>query len=89
MQIKISARHGQLSEATREKISAKVSKLARYFERLTAIEVTVNLEHADAPSDLQVVGSDGPRIAVGAEVFAGVEAETNGVAQCADLFPFV
>lgn len=50
MQIKISARHGQLSEATREKISVKVAKLERYFERLTAIEVTVNLEHADAPS---------------------------------------
>ena len=50
MQIKISARHGQLSEASREKISAKVSKLARYFERLTAIEVTVNLEHAESPS---------------------------------------
>jgi putative sigma-54 modulation protein len=50
VQIKISARHGQLSEATREKISAKVAKLARYFERLTAIEVTVNLEHAESPS---------------------------------------
>jgi ribosome hibernation promoting factor len=48
VQIKISARHGQLSEATREKINAKVAKLARYFERLTAIEVTVNLEHPEA-----------------------------------------
>jgi putative sigma-54 modulation protein len=49
VQIKISARHGQLSEATREKISAKVTKLGRYFERLTAIEVTVNLEHPETP----------------------------------------
>jgi putative sigma-54 modulation protein len=50
VQVKISARHGHLSEASREKISAKVSKLAKYFERLTAIEVTVNLEHAESPS---------------------------------------
>ncbi len=50
MQIRISARHGQLSEASREKITAKVAKLERYFERLTAIEVTVNLERAEAPS---------------------------------------
>ena len=45
MQINISARHGHLSDATRGKITAKVEKLARLFERLTAIEVTVDLEH--------------------------------------------
>lgn len=49
MQIKISARHGHLSDATREKISAKVEKLARLFERLLAIEVTVDLEHEQTP----------------------------------------
>ncbi len=55
MQTKISARHGHLSEATQEKISARVEKLTRYFERLTAIEVTVNLEHRDTPIvDLRV-----------------------------------
>ena len=55
MQINISARHGHLSEATRVKISSKVEKLTRLFERLTAIDVTVNLEHEDAPSvDLRV-----------------------------------
>lgn len=49
MQINISARHGHLSDATRAKISAKVEKLARLFERLTSIEVTVDLEHAEMP----------------------------------------
>lgn len=49
MQINISARHGQLSDATRAKISAKVEKLVRLFERLTAIDVVVDLEHADTP----------------------------------------
>jgi putative sigma-54 modulation protein len=49
VQINISTRHGHLSDATRAKITAKVEKLARLFERLTAIDVTVDLEHADLP----------------------------------------
>ena len=55
MQINISTRHGYLSDATRSKISAKVARLSRYFERLTAIEVTVDLEFQDSPTvDLRV-----------------------------------
>jgi putative sigma-54 modulation protein len=49
VEIKISARHGSLSEATQAKLSAKLEKLARLFERLTTIDVTVDLEHHDAP----------------------------------------
>jgi putative sigma-54 modulation protein len=55
MQINISARHGQLSEATRSKIKPKLEKLSRYFERLTAIDLTVDLEHDENPGvDLRV-----------------------------------
>ena len=55
MQITISARHGHLSDASQEKISRKVEKLSRIFERLTAIVVTVDLEHDETPSvDLRV-----------------------------------
>ncbi len=55
MVIKISARHGHLSEATQGKISAKLEKITRLFERLTAIEVTVNLEDRENPTvDLSV-----------------------------------
>ena len=49
MQIRITARHGQLSEVTRAKLTAKVEKLAKMFERLTSIEVTVDLEHTEKP----------------------------------------
>jgi putative sigma-54 modulation protein len=49
MQINISVRHGHLSDETRGKITAKVEKLARLFERLSAIEVTVDLEHEQNP----------------------------------------
>jgi putative sigma-54 modulation protein len=49
VQISISARHGNLSESTQDKIREKVEKLSRIFDRLTAIQVTVNLEHREAP----------------------------------------
>ena len=50
MQIKISARHGHLSEATQQFIRDKAQKLLRLFERLTQIEVTVDLK-----SEMKVV----------------------------------
>jgi putative sigma-54 modulation protein len=43
-------RHGHVSDATQEKIRSKVERLSRYFERLTTIEVTLDMEHATAPS---------------------------------------
>lgn len=49
MQIRISTRHGQLSDATKAKITSKVEKVLRYFDRLMAIDVTVDLEHAETP----------------------------------------
>ncbi|MDO4584805.1 MAG: ribosome-associated translation inhibitor RaiA [Planctomycetia bacterium] len=49
MQISISARHGSISDLTREKIESKVSKLQRFFERIQAIEVTVDLETRENP----------------------------------------
>lgn len=55
MQIRISTRHGHMSEATQAKISAKLERLPRLFERLTAIELTVDLEHKESPLvDLKV-----------------------------------
>ena len=55
MEIKISARHGSLSQTTQDKISTKVEKLTRFIERVKSIEVTANLENADVPEvDIQV-----------------------------------
>ncbi|MBM3953314.1 MAG: ribosome hibernation-promoting factor, HPF/YfiA family [Planctomycetota bacterium] len=56
MQINVSARHGHLSPATQSKIEAKVSRLKRYFDRLTALNVTVDLEHSAQPS-VEIVAS--------------------------------
>jgi putative sigma-54 modulation protein len=49
VQLTISIRHGHLSEASQGKIRSKVEKLDRYFERLTAIEVVVDLEDSEKP----------------------------------------
>jgi putative sigma-54 modulation protein len=55
VQIQISTRHGHVSEATQEKIRAKIERLPRYFERLTTIEVTIDLTHRETPGvDLRV-----------------------------------
>jgi len=50
MQINISTRHGDISDATKEKIRQKVEKLQRFFDRLTSIDVTVDLDKADEPN---------------------------------------
>lgn len=49
VQINISTRHGQLADGTRERIQGKVEKLGKFFERLTAIQVTVDLEREQTP----------------------------------------
>ena len=43
MQIKISARHGHLSDSAQEVIREKADKLLHYFDRLTMIEITVDV----------------------------------------------
>ncbi|HEX3598772.1 MAG TPA: ribosome-associated translation inhibitor RaiA, partial [Lacipirellulaceae bacterium] len=55
VQIKVSTRHGQLSEASQQKIAAKAEKLSRFHDRLTAIEVIVDLTDESSPRvDLKV-----------------------------------
>jgi putative sigma-54 modulation protein len=49
VQTSISARHGHLSATTQARITEKVEKLSRYFDRLTAVHVTVDLEHRESP----------------------------------------
>ncbi len=44
MQIKISARHGHLSDEHQQFIREKAQKLLHFFDRLTMIEVTVDLQ---------------------------------------------
>lgn len=49
MQIQVTARHGHLSEETQERLTAKAEKLTRHFDRLTSIEVVVDLQDNHKP----------------------------------------
>jgi ribosome hibernation promoting factor len=79
VQINISARHGHLSEETRAKIATKVEKLARLFERLLAIEVTINLEHEQNPSVDVRVSAEHKHDFVAAEHSTSLMAALDGV----------
>ena len=48
MQIKISARHGHLSEETQEHIRQKAGKLLHFFQRLMMIEVLVDVQNDES-----------------------------------------
>jgi putative sigma-54 modulation protein len=50
VQINITARHGHLSPATQERITEKVEPVRKFFDRVTAMTVIVDLEHRDAPT---------------------------------------
>ncbi|MFO0964991.1 MAG: ribosome-associated translation inhibitor RaiA [Gemmataceae bacterium] len=47
MQIKITARHGHLNEATQEFIREKAGKLLHFFDRIMMIEVLVDLSEGE------------------------------------------
>lgn len=49
MQVNVSARHGSLSGHDQEVIREKAEKIRRFFDRLTAIEVTVDFQHQEKP----------------------------------------
>ncbi len=59
MQICISTRHGQISDQTQAKVRGKVEKLSRFFDRVTTIEVTIDLEQREAPNVDLRVSADG------------------------------
>jgi len=55
VQIQISTRHGHLSEESRERITGKLEKLSKIFDRLTAIELIIDLTDSTMPKvDLMV-----------------------------------
>jgi len=77
VQIKISARHGHLSDETQAKIQEKAEKLPRYYDRLSSIEITIDLEHREAPDvDLRVSADhkhDFVAVCQSMELMAGID----------------
>ncbi|TWT46531.1 ribosome hibernation-promoting factor, HPF/YfiA family [Botrimarina hoheduenensis] len=58
MQTNLTMRHGHLSEETQERILAKTEKLPRHFERLSSIELIVDLQDASKPQVELLVSSE-------------------------------
>ncbi len=58
MEIQVQVRHGSMSEATRQKIADKVEKLGRFLERVTNIDVLVDLEKEAEPNVEVVVATE-------------------------------
>lgn len=44
MQIKFAVRHGHLNDGVQQQIHDKVEKILHYFDRITMIEVTIDLQ---------------------------------------------
>jgi putative sigma-54 modulation protein len=55
VQIKIAVRHGHLNEAVQQSIREKAEKLLHFFERLTLIEITVDLAATFEHKDVKMV----------------------------------
>jgi putative sigma-54 modulation protein len=55
VQIKIAARHGHLNETTQQMIRDRAEKLLHFFERLTLIEVTVDLKASFEKKEVKMV----------------------------------
>jgi len=49
VQINVSARHGHLKQDDQQIITEKVEKIRKFYDRISSIEVTVDLEHIDKP----------------------------------------
>lgn len=54
MQIKISARHGHLTEEHQAQIREKMEKLLHFFDRITMIEVTTDTTNGDKWCEIKV-----------------------------------
>jgi putative sigma-54 modulation protein len=66
VQMNISVRHGHVSETTQAMVREKLDKLTRLYDRISAIELTVNMEHRDAPMvDLKVSAKKHDFVATG------------------------
>jgi putative sigma-54 modulation protein len=53
VQVKIAARHGQLTDEVQQQLTERAEKLLHFFNRLTMIEVTVDL-HKERNGNMKV-----------------------------------
>ena len=49
METKLTVRNGELPDTIQEKINQKASKLPKFFDRTTGIQIVVDLKHSENP----------------------------------------
>lgn len=57
MEVKIAVRNGELSDSIQDKIRQKLSKLPRFFDRITGIQVIADMKH-DEPKVEAIVSAE-------------------------------
>jgi putative sigma-54 modulation protein len=80
----ISIRHGHVSDATQAVVQEKLDKLTRLYDRISAIELTINFEHRDQPAvDLRVSAKkhDFVAVAQAENLLAAVDAVVDKMEQ--------
>jgi putative sigma-54 modulation protein len=76
VQINISTRHGHVSDKTQAAAREKIDRLTRLYDRVSAVELTIDLEHPDAPAvDLKISAKKHDFVATGQaeELLAAVD----------------
>lgn len=58
VEIKVTAKHGELSDDIQETMKSKVAKLPKFFDRTTGIQVVADLEHSDKPKVEIIVSAE-------------------------------
>ncbi len=84
MQMNISIRHGHITDATQAMVQEKLDKLTRLYDRISAIELTVDFEHRDQPTvDLKVSAKkhDFVSVARAENLLAAVDAAVDKMEQ--------
>lgn len=85
MQVNVSARHGHLKQADQQLITEKAEKVRKFYDRINAIDVTVDLEHQDKPHVEINVSAEGAAdfvaTAMAASVLAALDAAIQKVEQ--------
>jgi putative sigma-54 modulation protein len=58
VEVKVTARHGELSDDIQETMKSKAGKLPRFFDRTTGIQIVADLEHIDNPKVELIVSAE-------------------------------
>lgn len=78
MQVNVSTRHGHLSQASQDRISEKVTKLNRLFERLTAVAVVCDVQDETSPEVEIKVSAERAEVFVATERAESLMAAVDG-----------